>query len=159
MGKGATSGRRDFRRSTVSHSRRKANAAGVRAQTPRLALPPLSPERAPNARPSGTRTVSPDGGGGSAIDGGAIAGASSVEPPGAGAIAIVSPSKITRSRSWRASTSAGQYTRYGCASPGGVRDEKPGTVDSASSTTRDAKRRPTSSASGDITVTRRYASA
>ena len=44
---------------TVSHPTTQRYTVSLRAQTPRFASPPLSPERAPRIRPTGARTVAP----------------------------------------------------------------------------------------------------
>ncbi len=53
--------------SVVRKSFRKAKASGVFAHTPRLALPPLSPERVAKTRPRGILIIFPAGSGGIAI--------------------------------------------------------------------------------------------
>src|SRR5690606_29395339 len=54
-GSGAHSGRSRFNSATVRKLRSHSYAASERAQTPRFASPPLSPDRAPTTRPSGCR--------------------------------------------------------------------------------------------------------
>src|SRR5262249_60390839 len=58
-GSSAVSGSSSFNRGTVRKPASHAYPASVRAHTPRLALPPLSPDRAPATRPSGARTTGP----------------------------------------------------------------------------------------------------
>src|SRR3954465_9584306 len=105
-----------------------AAASSVRAQKPTLALPPLSPDRAPIRVPSGIRRVSP------------LRSLPAALPPAAGGAAVVAeeggggaggvwgmtsrrPSAWTTTCSTSsAGTSAGQQTPYGPGSPrGGVR--------------------------------------
>src|SRR5215813_4527498 len=101
-------------RSAVRNARSQGYAAGSRAQKPTLALPPLSPERAPATVPSGTRRVAPPA---------AIADLPTVEatselagvlairggPGGVGGIATVDPSGSTTAWSTAsAGTTAGQ---------------------------------------------------
>src|SRR5215207_4551598 len=57
----AVSGSSARTRSTVRNPSSQAHPSSLRANTPRLALPPLSPERAPTTRPRGAATVPPAG--------------------------------------------------------------------------------------------------
>jgi hypothetical protein len=83
---------------------REPGVGGVRPQTPRLALPPLSPERVPKTRPSGARAREPaDSGAGSASSSGARE-----VVVGEGAMASEAPSKCRVAGTRAASTSAGQ---------------------------------------------------
>ena len=90
------------------------------AQTPTLALPPLSPERAPKYRPSGTPARWSDRCGTPArrrLDPAktvTAGGERSTAMPGS----VGQHDDLVRSR--RPDTSAGQYTPNGCASAGGV---------------------------------------
>src|SRR5205823_6648614 len=103
-GKPAASGTSRRKRSTVSSRSSHAYAGPLRAQTPTLAFPPLSPERAPKTRPSGTRSTGPDG------DGGSSTGATLASPPRAttGGMPTVSPPITTRCSTSSDGTSAGQ---------------------------------------------------
>ena len=74
-GNDSVSGRRRRSSSTVRALASHRQASSVRAHTPTLALPPLSPERAPATVPSGTRRVGPASGSGS---GGSATSASSL---------------------------------------------------------------------------------
>src|SRR5215467_7570192 len=106
-------------RSAVRKSRSQGYADGSRAQNPTLALPPLSPERAPAIVPSGARRVGPEM---SAAPAGLSAGSMTRGgPDGVGGIATIDPSAITTA--WFTTfvaTTVGQYTPYAVSAVGGV---------------------------------------
>ena len=117
-----------------------------------MALPPLSPLRAPATVPSGTRRVGPScsadgvstGSSGCCGSGGPSAdGTTSTSPPG----------RTTVCGTSRPATHAGAYTPYGTAAGGALVVEKPGMLASASSTSGAVNALPTRSRSGSLTVT------
>src|SRR5207245_3253779 len=111
-------------RSTVRNASNQRYPSSLRAQTPTLALPPLSPDLAPNTVPSGSRRVGPKSAGSgrpsSAFSscGGRRGGSttSSRRPP----------SNTTVWVTTSADTSAGQKTPYVVSASGGLVVKKPG---------------------------------
>ena len=69
ISRSAVSGSSSRSFSTVSAWASHRHWSPVRTHTPTLALPPLSPLRAPAMRPSGTRRVSPNGRGSGSANG------------------------------------------------------------------------------------------
>src|SRR6516165_685044 len=114
-GSGAVSGSNSFSRGTVRNPASHAYAASVRAHTPRLAFPPLSPDRAPATRPKGARTTGPPGVAATATDG------TSARTGGSGgrtgSTTVVSPPMTTCCGSRTAGTAVGQYTPNARAPP------------------------------------------
>ena len=107
-------------RATVRKSDSQAKPSAERANTPTLAVPPLSPERAPTTLPIGARTVGPPGtaaasGSGTAIS---IAGATTPAPAGRPSTTVTRSSTITVWGQRSAGTAAGQNTPYGLAVAG-----------------------------------------
>src|SRR5262249_23066456 len=104
------------------------NSAAVRTQTPTLALPPLSPDRAPAMTPSGIRLVSVASARAGLSGAGSRGRTSSAAEAAFGAdgriraspVQTGSPSIRTRVLTSSAGTAVGQYTPYIDASPGGV---------------------------------------
>src|SRR5262249_19116807 len=113
------SGISDFTCSALSDSRSHAYASGVRAQTPTLALPPLSPERAPMIRPSGARRVGPPGAGGSVL-GATLSGETALDRGGnvTGGTAYSAPSRCTVCVISDAGATVGQESPYAPSSRG-----------------------------------------
>src|SRR5579884_1022997 len=110
MSSPAASGTSRRKASTSRLAASQAYAGSVRAHSPTLALPPLSPERAPYTAPRGTARLGPSGTGSVA----AATGATATSPAGSGGVgstASLRPSAATTTWSTTsAGTSAGQYT-------------------------------------------------
>src|SRR3954447_3487828 len=101
----AASGSSSRIRSGVSSATSQPYAASSRTQNPTLALPPLSPDRAPAMVPNGTRTVAPPGlaaGGAAGRTGGTGA------HGGCGTVVVVPSERWTTCSTSSAGTSAGQ---------------------------------------------------
>lgn len=117
-----------------------------------LALPPLSPLRAPATVPSGSRRVGPGGSGSGSS--GSPAGARTRVRSGSGTVTCSPPGSTAVCVTWSRSTTTASKTPYGEPLPGGAVRWKPGYPASASSTAAPLTARPTFPASGSRTTSR-----
>ena len=134
-----------------------AQAPGLRANTPRLALPVLSPERLPTTAPRGAAIISPVG----TSAAGASTGVTVTSPGGATESTTVrSPPRTTTC--WgtsSAGTRAGQWTPKGRAPPPPPMPNMPGMVARPNSLTALKTTRPTLRSSGSLRLIRHRATA